>query len=95
MTNQTDNKICKQCFVSGRVQGVSFRYSTRQQAQRLGITGGAYNLPDRRVEVLACGEAEAVEKLCRWLHQGPPLAHVTSVQCQLVNRTCPDDFDIG
>jgi acylphosphatase len=89
-------KICRQCFISGRVQGVSFRYYTRQQAQRLGVGGGAYNLDDGRVEVLACGEAAAVEKLCTWLHQGPPLARVSSVQCQLVSyRECEQDFEIG
>ncbi len=92
-----DKKICKHCLVSGRVQGVSFRYYTRQQAQRLGIIGGAYNLADGRVEVIACGEMSAVEQLCAWLHQGPPLAHVSSVHCQAITRpdNCLEEFDIG
>jgi len=75
--------ICKQCFVSGRVQGVSFRYYTQQEAKRLGITGYAANLADGRVEVVACGDASAVEALCEWLHQGSPLAAVKSVVCQV------------
>ncbi len=90
-----DKKICKHCFVSGRVQGVSFRYYTRQQAQRLGISGWARNLADGRVEVLACGQPSAVDKLCAWLHDGPSLAYVTNVQCQAVTQDCPEGFGIG
>ncbi|MGM0434749.1 MAG: acylphosphatase, partial [Pseudomonadota bacterium] len=51
---------CVLARVEGRVQGVSFRDSTRIQAQRLGITGYARNQPDGSVEVLACGEERAV-----------------------------------
>lgn len=92
-----DKKSCKRCLVSGRVQGVSFRYYTRQQAQRLGISGWAYNLADGRVEVVACGDNSAVEQLCAWLHQGPSLAYITSVQCQAIIRPhdCTDEFKIG
>ncbi len=79
-----DNKTCKHCFVSGRVQGVAFRYYTRKQAQQLGILGWARNLADGRVEVLACGESKAVETLCAWLHEGPSLAYVVAVKCQTV-----------
>ncbi len=66
-------------LVSGHVQGVFFRASTRDQAQRLGLRGYASNLPDGRVEVLAIGEADAIDALERWLQQGPPHAHVQSV----------------
>jgi acylphosphatase len=89
------NKICQRCFVSGRVQGVAFRYYTRQQAQRLGVSGWARNLADGRVEVLAGGEPSAVNKLCAWLHEGPPLAHVTDVQCTAASEAdCPEGFAI-
>jgi acylphosphatase len=89
-------RICKQCFVSGRVQGVAFRYYTLKQAQRLSLQGEAINLPDGRVRVLVCGEATAVDKLCAWLHQGPSLANVTEVQCETVSRPdCCEDFKIG
>jgi acylphosphatase len=71
--------IARRCLVSGRVQGVYFRASTRQRAEALGVTGHARNLPDGGVEVLACGTEQAVEALCRWLWQGPPAAHVTNV----------------
>ena len=91
-----ENKICRRCFVSGRVQGVAFRYSTRQQAQSLDVNGWARNLADGRVEVMACGEKSAVDKLCFWLYRGPSLARVTEVKCQTVaNPDCPDRFNIG
>ncbi len=66
--------------VSGRVQGVFFRASTRQQAVALGLHGIARNLADGRVEVIVAGEAAAIETLAQWLRQGPPMAEVQSVQ---------------
>ena len=71
---------CAKFIVSGRVQGVFFRASTRAEAVRLGLTGYAKNLPDGNVEVLACGEAAALDELQRWLHIGPPMARVERVQ---------------
>ncbi len=67
-------------LVSGRVQGVFFRASTREQALKLGLRGYAKNLPDGRVEVLAEGSATALDALERWLHVGPPMARVESVE---------------
>ena len=66
--------------VSGKVQGVFFRASTRAQAQRLGLRGYAKNLSDGRVEVLAVGAVDALEQLARWLQQGPPQARVDAVE---------------
>ena len=71
--------ICKRFLISGRVQGVWYRGSTQEQALSLGINGYARNLADGRVEVLACGEEDAVATLERWLWQGPPHAQVTDV----------------
>lgn len=65
--------------IEGRVQGVWFRESTRQQAEQLGIHGYAVNLPDGSVEVLACGPDAEVDRLENWLHRGPAGAEVTSV----------------
>ena len=73
-------KVCKKCLVSGRVQGVFYRASTRNRARELSLTGYARNLPDGRVEVLACGEAQAVQALVDWLWQGPPAAKVSAVE---------------
>lgn len=67
-------------FVSGRVQGVFFRASTRKQAERLALKGWAVNLPDGRVEVLAVGSAAAVQELAAWLQEGPPAAKVMQVE---------------
>lgn len=72
-------KMCLKFLISGKVQGVWFRASTQEEAQSLGLTGWARNLPDGRVEVLACGERDKLEKLQAWLHKGPPLAKVTEV----------------
>lgn len=89
--------IARRCFVSGRVQGVFYRASTRQRAGLLGVTGYARNLPDGRVEVLACGEPAAVAALCAWLREGPPAASVTEVLVEDVDRatlgTWPAEFD--
>ncbi len=86
-------KTCLRCIVKGRVQGVLFRASTQQQAQRLNIQGWAKNLSDGSVEVVACGEEQNVEQLQRWLHQGPPRAEVDSVTCSLTDLSqCPADF---
>ena len=66
-------------LVSGRVQGVFFRASTREQAVQLGLAGHAKNLVDGRVEVLASGRGEALDALEQWLWQGPPAAVVAAV----------------
>jgi len=71
--------ICVRAFVTGKVQGVWFRQSTKEQALKQGVTGFAKNLPDGRVEVLLCGEADAVAQVQRWLHDGPELAQVDDV----------------
>ncbi len=65
--------------VSGKVQGVWFRASTLEQAQRLGVTGYVRNLADGRVEILAQGGGHAVEALIDWAHSGPSQASVSDV----------------
>lgn len=77
-------KICMRCYVSGRVQGVWYRGTTRDKALALGITGYARNLDDGRVEVLACGDEGAVTALRDWLWEGPRHAKVTDVRCETV-----------
>jgi acylphosphatase len=66
-------------LVRGKVQGVWFRASAREQAVRLGLRGYAKNLADGRVEVLAIGEDAAIAELGKWLWQGPRLARVEDV----------------
>jgi acylphosphatase len=67
-------------FVSGRVQGVGFRASTRHRALELGLTGYARNLADGRVEAFVQGAANDIEAFAMWLQVGPPLARVDDVQ---------------
>jgi len=79
MTEKTVEKICIHCYVSGQVQGVWFRASTKDQAHSLALSGWARNLPDGRVEVMACGERQQLETLYAWLKIGPARAKVTDV----------------
>ena len=88
-------KLCEKCIVQGRVQGVFYRDSTRQQAEKHGVTGYAKNLPDGTVEVLLCGYAEQVGHVKAWLWEGPRSAHVASVKCKLVEMTPPVVFVTG
>ncbi len=83
---RSSKTICVRCFVSGKVQGVFFRASTRRQAELLGLSCRASNLSDGRVEVLACGEPEAVGRLKAWLTKGPPQARVTGVACESIEQ---------
>ncbi len=66
--------------IEGRVQGVFFRASTRDEARALGLRGWVRNLPDGRVEALFEGEQPAVEQMVGWCHKGPPYAYVHRVQ---------------
>jgi acylphosphatase len=67
-------------IVGGRVQGVGYRYATVEQANRLGLSGWARNLPSGQVEVLAQGPETAVDQLVAWLGHGPRWASVSGVE---------------
>ena len=69
-------------LVSGRVQGVSFRWYTRESARRLGLAGKVRNLADGRVEVRVVGEAAAVARLRQEVLAGPRLARVDDLEEQ-------------
>ena len=87
--------IARRCHVSGRVQGVFFRASTREKALALGVSGFACNLPDGRVEVVALGESDAVASLIKWLWEGPPAAQVTGVEVSDLHSEALDDIPAG
>jgi acylphosphatase len=72
--------MCKKFLVSGHVQGVFFRASTRDQAVSLKLRGHACNLPDGSVEVVACGAESDIGLLADWLRKGPRMATVSSVE---------------
>ncbi len=73
------NQACRRFLVSGKVQGVWFRESTRRVATRLGLSGSASNLPDGRVEVVAVGSGKDIDQLSAWLRHGPAMARVDEV----------------
>jgi acylphosphatase len=74
------SKVAKRFFVSGRVQGVGYRYFALNTAEELGISGYAKNLPDGRVEVYAVGTAEQLRAFAQQLLRGPQFADVADVQ---------------
>ncbi|MGD9843680.1 MAG: acylphosphatase [Steroidobacteraceae bacterium] len=81
----TDSQSTTRRFwVSGRVQGVFYRASAREQALRLNLRGYAKNLPDGRVEVMASGEPAALASLEEWLWQGSLGAEVMDVETEAV-----------
>jgi acylphosphatase len=84
--------VCARFLVSGRVQGVFFRASTRAEGLRLGLRGHARNLADGRVEVVACGAAGSLDELARWLRRGPPAARVDDLVREDVAPQAFDDF---
>jgi|TARA_B100001964_G_scaffold152186_1_gene167534 acylphosphatase len=82
--------------VDGRVQGVGFRWFTRERALTLGLTGYVRNLPDGAVETVAEGPTAALDEFVSHVHHGPPMSRVLS--CQASTPVPPtgeyDDFDI-
>jgi acylphosphatase len=82
-------------LVVGKVQGVFFRASTRERALDLGLRGRATNLADGGVEVIAEGQAAALDALEAWLQHGPPAACVGSVVRQAWTGPVNDGFVTG
>ena len=81
MAEEPDSDLVRaHVFVSGRVQGVSFRWYTQIKAQELGLTGRVRNLWDGRVEAIFEGEKKAVQRAVDWCHLGPPSARVDDVE---------------
>ena len=80
--------------VSGRVQGVFFRASTRAKAKELALSGWVRNLPDGRVEGIASGEAQQLAEFSQWLQQGPELAKVAELILDECDEIATGDFEI-
>ncbi len=66
--------------ISGRVQGVWYRASTRDQAAAYGLTGWVKNLPDGRVEAVFEGPEESLKAMLKWCWQGPANARVEAIE---------------
>ena len=85
-------RVARRYRISGRVQGVGFRYFAQSAAGREGVHGWIRNLPDGGVEALAEGDAESLERFERAIRHGPPGARVDHVD---VEATLPDGRDAG
>jgi acylphosphatase len=80
--------------VSGRVQGVGFRYSCADEAKARRVNGWVRNLPNGSVEADLEGETEAVEAMIAWMRSGPRWAHVTGIEVESAEPTGANDFRI-
>ncbi len=80
--------------ITGRVQGVFFRATTKEQADALLLRGWVRNSGDGGVEVYAEGSREAIDTLARWLHRGPAAARVENVETTDVNPLGCRDFSV-
>ena len=78
--------ICVRCIITGRVQGVFYRSSTREKAAALNLYGHVRNLSNGRVEVVASGNDASLKEFESWLWRGPMHAKVTNVSCELVDE---------
>ncbi|MGL5285202.1 acylphosphatase [Aeromonas sp. RU39B] len=78
--------------IYGVVQGVGFRYFTREQALRLKLRGHAYNLPDGSVEVWIAGPREQVQSMLSWLERGPRTAQVSRIEIMASDEFPPSGF---
>ena len=80
--------------VSGRVQGVFFRASTRDHALHLGASGWVRNMTDGRVEAVFEGSDEQVEKMLSWCHRGSPLSRVDGLEIEEENPENIEGFQV-
>jgi len=77
--DQETQKVRVRVIVTGRVQGVFFRYGVREMANQLGVFGWVKNRWDGAVEALFEGDQDRVKEMIDWCHKGPPDAHVQRV----------------
>ncbi len=87
----SENKVRKNVYISGRVQGVGFRASTRRKAKQVGVKGWVRNLYDGRVEAVFAGEKEKVQKLINYVNKGPSFARVENVE--VIDREYKGEFN--
>lgn len=87
-------RIQMHVWVSGTVQGVSYRAMTRKEALRVGLLGWVRNLEDGRVEAVFHGPEAAVHQMVRWCHLGPLHASVTDVTAEPMALEAFGGFDV-
>lgn len=88
------NPVHFNIVISGRVQGVGYRYSALRHAKTLGITGYVKNLSDGRVKLVIEGTEQAVEEMIVWCKEGPPMGRVDDLQTSSSNLVGFTDFTI-
>ncbi len=95
MKNQSLSEIVRiHVFVSGKVQGVGYRYATVSEARKLGLGGWVRNLPDGRVEAVFEGTKEAVERIIVWCDRGPAPALVSDVEVEYREPEGIEGFEV-
>jgi len=72
----------RRVVITGRVQGVGFRWTAATEAERIGVAGSIRNLADGTVEVVATGEVQAVDRFTEWLRVGPQGARVDDIETE-------------
>ena len=86
---------CIKAWIYVKVQGVGYRMFCKRRARELSLDGYALNLADGRVEVLICGEAEAVDRMIESLNEGPAFAQVLGVDVETSSEKAASGFMTG
>lgn len=86
--------VAVRAIVSGKVQGVGYRFSTIEQAQKLGVKGWVRNLANGNVEAVFEGDRNSVEAMIKWCHSGPRSAVVKDVFVESIEVTGIEDFSV-
>ena len=94
MSDEASDRVRAHVFVSGRVQGVYYRASTRDAASEHGVDGRVRNLDDGRVEAVFEGGPNAVEAMVEWCHGGSPSARVDDVSVEYEEPKGVEGFQI-
>lgn len=95
MSRTNRSAIARHLIVRGRVQGVFYRASTRDEARRRAVAGWVRNLDDGAVEAWLEGDAEAVDALIAWMRRGPARARVTDLDINEATVFGYTDFEIA
>ena len=74
--------VVRRLVITGRVQGVGFRYAFADEARELGLKGWVRNRRNGEVEAIVSGPADTVDVIVAWAHRGPPAAKVTAVSVE-------------
>lgn len=81
-------------LIKGKVQGVYYRFAAREEADKLAVTGWVKYVPDEKVEIMATGSDEALDKFIEWCRRGPEKAVVTNVIVTPLSEQAFDEFSV-